>query len=184
MLAVCQWGCYVPKGVNTGRFTSEDVGSQKGVGLWNPTSVGEENKTFFARVWKPLPLPNRHFKNLRGKPKRESLKRTTANGMLVRTMYPKGGGYRAVYQRGCWVLKGWDCEISHWLERETSANEDVGSRKEVNYEIPHRLERETSFNEDAKPWKEVDCEMSRPFGRGTQHSLSIIYLLIFFFCLF
>ena len=24
-------------------------------GLWDPTSVGEENKTFFIRVWKPLP---------------------------------------------------------------------------------------------------------------------------------
>ena len=35
--------------------------------MWDSTSVGEENKTFFIRVWKSL--PNRRFKNLRGSPK-------------------------------------------------------------------------------------------------------------------
>ena len=33
---------------------SEDTGP-KGDGLLDPTSVGEENETFFIRVWKPLP---------------------------------------------------------------------------------------------------------------------------------
>ena len=36
-------------------------------------SVGEENGAFFIRAWKPL--SNTHFKNLEGKPKRESPKR-------------------------------------------------------------------------------------------------------------
>ena len=38
------------------------------------------------------------------------------------------------------------CEISHRLERGTSANEDVGPRKEVDCEIPHRLERGTKHS--------------------------------------
>ena len=42
---------------------NEDTGS-KGVDFEIPTSVGEENKAFFIRVWKPL--PSRHvLKTLR-----------------------------------------------------------------------------------------------------------------------
>ena len=41
----------------------------------DPTSGGEKNETSFTRVWKPLPSRQR-FKNLKGKPGRESLKRT------------------------------------------------------------------------------------------------------------
>ena len=37
--------------------------------------VGEENKTFFIRVWKPLPR-RRVLKILEGKPERESSKKT------------------------------------------------------------------------------------------------------------
>ena len=40
----------------------------KGGGLWDPTSVGEKNKAFLLRVWKPL--FSRHvLKTLRGSPK-------------------------------------------------------------------------------------------------------------------
>ena len=37
-----QWGCWAPKGGGGG-------------GWWVPTSVGEENETFFIRMRKPLP---------------------------------------------------------------------------------------------------------------------------------
>ena len=48
----------------------------------DPTSVGEENKTFFIRVWKPFPS-KRVLKNLERKPERESPKRTiSASGGL------------------------------------------------------------------------------------------------------
>ena len=50
-----------------GRRASEDVGSQGG-GLWDPTSVGEGNKAFLVRVWKPLPS-RRVLRTLRGSPK-------------------------------------------------------------------------------------------------------------------
>ena len=36
--------------------------------MWDPTSVGEENETFFIRVWKSL-LSRRVLKTLRGSPK-------------------------------------------------------------------------------------------------------------------
>ena len=45
--------------------------------VWDPTSVEEENETFFIRVWKSLP-------NFEGKPKQESPKRTiSVSGGLV-----------------------------------------------------------------------------------------------------
>ena len=44
--------------------------------LWDPTSVGEENETFFIRMWKPLPNV-RVLKTLReapkGKPKEDNI---------------------------------------------------------------------------------------------------------------
>ena len=44
----------------------------KGGGLWDPTSSGEENETFFIKVWKPLPS-KRVLKTLRGSLKRKAL---------------------------------------------------------------------------------------------------------------
>jgi len=47
------------------------------------TSVGEDNETFFIRVWKPLPSI-RVLKTLRGSPKEKTPKRTiSANGVIV-----------------------------------------------------------------------------------------------------
>ena len=44
----------------------------KGGGLCDPSSVGEENETFFIRVWKPLPS-RRVLKTLRGSPKEDNI---------------------------------------------------------------------------------------------------------------
>ena len=44
------------------------------------------------------------------------------------------------------------CDISHWLERGTSADNDTGFRREVDYEIPRRLERVTK---DSRVWKHL-----------------------------
>ena len=86
-----------PEGVDTRQCFSKDTGPErewikgshidwrrervparmlglKGGGLWDLTSVGEKNETFFIRVWKPLPI-RRVLKTLRGKPERESPKR-------------------------------------------------------------------------------------------------------------
>ena len=41
----------------------------EGGGLWDPTSVGEDNETFFIRVWKPL-TSGHVLKTLRESPKR------------------------------------------------------------------------------------------------------------------
>ena len=55
-------GGWAPKGVDWGSYLDwrrERVLTRTlelgGSGLWDPTLVGEENKTFFIRVWKPLP---------------------------------------------------------------------------------------------------------------------------------
>ena len=40
---------------NTKRCAQRGRWDPKGGGLWDPTSVGEENETFLIRVWKPLP---------------------------------------------------------------------------------------------------------------------------------
>ena len=42
---------------DTERCANKDAGPQGG-GLWDPTSVGEENEKFFIGMWKPL--PNKH----------------------------------------------------------------------------------------------------------------------------
>ena len=49
------WG--VPHWLEKGTSASEDARPRRGGGggLWDPTSVGEGNETFFTRVWKPLP---------------------------------------------------------------------------------------------------------------------------------
>ena len=50
-------------------------------GLWDLTSVGEENKTLFIRVWKPL--PSRRVLKPRQEARKKSLKRTIcASGRL------------------------------------------------------------------------------------------------------
>ena len=51
---------------NTGRCANEEAKTRGGVttkilglkggGLRDPTSVGEDNETFFIRVWKPLSI--------------------------------------------------------------------------------------------------------------------------------
>ena len=50
---------------DTKQCANEDTGTKRG-GLRDPTSVGEENETFFIRMWKSLACI---------KPKRESPKR-------------------------------------------------------------------------------------------------------------
>ena len=42
-------------GVDMRRCASKDAGPQRGMDCEIPTSVGEENETFFIKVWKPLP---------------------------------------------------------------------------------------------------------------------------------
>ena len=75
-------------------------------GLWDPTSVGNENKTFFIRVWKPLPSI-RILKTLRGSPKGKAQRgqyllavglgyykwyqNQTLSGVPTRTLSHKGG---------------------------------------------------------------------------------------------
>ena len=41
--------------LDTARCANKDVGSPKGGGFLDLTSVGEENETLLIRVWKPLP---------------------------------------------------------------------------------------------------------------------------------
>ena len=41
---------------------------------------------------------------------------------------------------------GVNCEIPHRLEKEMSANEDTGYRREVDCEISHWLEREMNMH--------------------------------------
>ena len=61
-------------------------------------------------------------------------------------MYQRGGGeggHEAVCQQGRWATKGVNWGVPHRLEKGTSANENAGPRREVDYEIPRRLERIT-----------------------------------------
>ena len=63
--------------------------------------------------------------------------------MLARRQNPEGGTPSGVPTRTLSLEV--DCEIPHRLERGTSSNEDVGSRREVDCEIPYRLERRTNY---------------------------------------
>ena len=62
-----------------------------------------------------------------------------------------------------------DCEISHQLERGTSANEDAGSQRGMSCEIPHRLEWKKSASEDVGPRKRMDYEIPYQLERGSKH---------------
>ena len=75
----------------------------KGGELWDPTLIEEGNETFFIRVWKPLLAAC--FKNLAGKPDRESLKRTiSASGGLESLQEGRVGLERMVLDLStyCW----------------------------------------------------------------------------------
>ena len=109
-----------------GTSASEDVVPKRG-GLWDLTLVGEWNKSFFIRVWKPL--PSRHVLKLWG----ENLKRTiSTRGRLGRLQIV------------------WESDTGR------CANEDAEPRRRVDCEIPHQLERRTRVSEDAGPRKGVD----------------------------
>ena len=72
----------------------------KGGGLWDPTSIGKENETFFIRVWKPLPS-RRVLKTLRGSPK----------GIAQRGQYLLMVGLG--YYNKCWIRR---CKFYHlWI---------------------------------------------------------------------
>ena len=77
-------------------------------------TVGEENETFFRRVWKPL-------KTLRGSQEEKALELLQMVLEPARTLDPKGV----------------DCEIPHQLERGTRDSEEVEPQRGMNYEIPH-----------------------------------------------
>ena len=101
---VCQWGRW----------------ALKEGGLWDPTLVGEENETFFIRVWKLLPN-KRVSKILRGSSKGKAqrgqyllvvdlgcykwYKNQTPGDVLVEGWAPKEGGHEAVCQWGRWASK-------------------------------------------------------------------------------
>ena len=80
--AMCQQGCWAPKGSGFGGDPTSIVEKNecqqghcapKESGLWDPTSIGEENETSFIRVWKTL--PSRHvLKTLRGSSKGKAQK--------------------------------------------------------------------------------------------------------------
>ena len=53
---------------DTGRCVSEEIEPRRGVDCEIPNPVGEENETFFIRLWKPL-SSIRVLKTLRGSPK-------------------------------------------------------------------------------------------------------------------
>ena len=55
-----------PHSIREGKECQWEHWALKGVGLWDPTSVGEENEACFIRVWKPLPS-RRVLKSLKGK---------------------------------------------------------------------------------------------------------------------
>ena len=111
----------------------------------DPTSIGEENETFFIRVRKPLPS-RRVLKTLRRSPKGKAQRgqyllavglgcykwyqSQTQGGVPARTLSPEGGV---------------DFKIPRRLERETSASKDVGLQRGVDFEIPYRLERERNI---------------------------------------
>ena len=128
--------------------------------MWDPTSVREENKAFFIRVWKPL--SSRHvLKTLRGSPKGKTqtgqyllgvgldhykwYQRQTPCNVSKRRLNPEGGGHEAVCQQERWAPKGCGLGVIHQLEEGTSASENAGPRRGVDCEIPHRLGRRTTF---------------------------------------
>ena len=90
---------------------------------WDPTSVGEENETFFIRVWKPLPS-RRVLKpwGLRWYVTGQSGQYLLAVGLSCYKWYqihtlsdvpakrlsPEGGEHETVCQQGCWLQRGVD----------------------------------------------------------------------------
>ena len=87
--AVCQQGCWAPKGVywgvphwlEKGTSANKDVGPLRVVDCEIPTSVGEGNKIFLIRVWKPL-LSKRILKTLRENPKEKAQRGQYLLGVL------------------------------------------------------------------------------------------------------
>ena len=103
--------------------------------LQDPTSVGQEKETFFIRVQKLLCSRN-VLKLLRESPNRtisgsswfellQMLSSQTLGDLPVRTLGLERGRLA----------------VPHQLENGTSAREDVGPRRWMDYEIPHRLGR-------------------------------------------
>ena len=103
------------------------------------------------------------FKNLEEKLVRESPKRTISasggfgrlqivskpdTGRCVKAELQRGGGgwTRGGVPAMTLVPKGGGLGVAHRLEKEMSASEDVGTRKEVDCEIPHRLRRRMKFS--------------------------------------
>ena len=102
------------------------------------------------------------FKNLEGKPERESLKRPISAGsglkLLQMVLEPDTGRCvseetepRRKWTRGGVLArtlapKGLDWRVPHRLKKGTSASEDAGPRRGVDCEIPCRLERRTKHS--------------------------------------
>ena len=124
--------------------------------MWDPTSVGEENETFFIWVWKPLPSIC-ILKALRGSPK-ESPKRTisasgglgllqmiskpdtgqcaneeaepwrgrTQGDMPARTLGLEGGGLGGLTSIGEWN----ECQRGHWALNKSGMWDPTSVKKE------------------------------------------------------
>ena len=73
-------------------------------------------------------------------------------------------------QRGCWALKGVDCEILHRLERGTSVSVDAGSQMEVDCGIPRRLDRGTSASKNARIPHRLDSKNETFFYKDMKTS--------------
>ena len=84
----------------------------------DPTLVGEENKAFFIRMRKPLPLSSRCvLKTLRGSPKRT----ISANGGLGLLQMVSEADTNRCTSEDAGPQRGVNCEITHWLGRRTKA---------------------------------------------------------------
>ena len=77
-----------PEGGWTKAVCQQERWAPKGGGLRDPTLVGEENETFFIRVWKPL--TNRHvLKTLRRSLQGKKMTLSTSGGLEILQMVSK-----------------------------------------------------------------------------------------------
>ena len=108
---VCQHGWWAPQGVWNSKEGNEcqwGHWAPKASGLWDLTSVGEENEKFFTRVWKPLPSRG-VLKTLGGSPKRKT-QRTLAEGLGYYKSCPQDEKVFQPYTYGgrdLWSMKAW-----------------------------------------------------------------------------
>ena len=101
-----------------------------------PTTVEEENETFFIRVWKPLPS-RRVLKTWRESPNRTI---STSGGLGLLQMVSESDIERCANE---------ETKLRRRANTRPCARKDVGPRKEGGLGVPHRLEKGTSVSEEA-----------------------------------